>query len=149
MTRVQTVCVLSMFGLIAATGLAQDKQSPKQEGNAGAIKDTPVVITVTSVTLAEATGCWAKIYDGHNFRGRFLMLTGDQALPHLEFGIGFDWEGSIDSIEVGPKAKLVVYEDEYYREKKRELKPGEKVADLHRSVFSEGVESLQLICTQK
>jgi hypothetical protein len=49
----------------------------------------------------------------------------------------------------GPKATLVLYEDENYGDKRREVKAGERVSDLHRSIFSEGVESLQLLCTGK
>lgn len=110
--------------------------------------DVPIVLTVTTVAFAESTGCWAKIYDGHNYTGRTLTLMGGHALPHLEFGPGYDWEGDIDSAQVGPKATLTLYEEERFGEKKRELKAGEKVADLHKSVLSEGVESLTLTCTQ-
>jgi hypothetical protein len=144
------MAALSISMIVAGGVAAQDgKQDPAKGSGSNAAKNTPVVVTVMTVALAESTGCWAKVYDGHDFNGRSLMLNGAQSLPHLEFGIGYDWKGSIDSLEVGPKAKLVLYEDENYGDKKRELKAGEKVADLHRSILSEGVESLQLICTQQ
>jgi hypothetical protein len=60
---------------------------------------------------------------------------------------GFDWEGDIDGITVGPNAKLVLYEDENFTDKKRELAANARVPDLHKSIFSEGVESLRLTCT--
>ena len=125
----------------------QDKSAPNEKASAKK-SETPVVLTVTTVAFAESTGCWVKIYDGHNYSGRTLTLMGAQSLPHLEFGAGFDWEGDIDSIVVGPKAKLTLYEDELYVDRKGELKPNEKVADLHKSIASEGVESLMLSCTE-
>lgn len=154
MVRKVAVLGLSLVaaGLSATGAAAQDagKQAPQKssEGGRNAAKNTPVVVTVMTVTMAESTGCWAKIYDGHDFKGKALTLNGAMSIPHLEFGQGFDWEGSIDSLEVGPKATLVLYEDENYSDKKREVKAGEKVADLHQSLFSEGVESLQLVCTK-
>ena len=106
------------------------------------------MITITTATVAESNGCWARIHDGQNYTGRTLTLMGEQSLPNLEFGQGYDWEGDIDSIEVGPKARLVLYEDENYGDKKRELKANEKVADLHKTIFSEGVESMKLMCAK-
>ena len=43
---------------------------------------------------------------------------GAQSLPDLEFPAGNDWEGDSDSVEVGPKAKLVLFEDEEFGDKK-------------------------------
>ncbi len=131
---------------LSQTAMAETKKNDRAKTAASNGSDTPIAVTVTTITLAESTGCWAKIYDGHNFEGRTLTLVGEQSLPNLEFGVGMDWEGDIDSIEVGPKASLTLFEDERYADKKRDLKPGEKVADLHKNIFSEGVESMKLAC---
>ena len=50
--------------------------------------------------------------------------------------------------KVGPKATLTLYEDESYQDQKRSVSPGQKVADLHKNITSEGVESLQLTCAE-
>lgn len=137
------IAVAGLALLLAGNAMAQ-----KNTSNNKASTDSPVVMTVTTVTFAESTGCWLRIHDGHNFTGRTLTLLGDQSLPNLEFPAGNDWEGDIDSVEVGPKATAVLYQDENYLQKKRELKAGEKVADLHKSIFAEGVESLRLTCAE-
>jgi hypothetical protein len=127
---------------------ATKKASGRNASGREAASAEPVVVTVTTVTFAESTGCWARIHDGENFSGRTMTLMGSQSLPHLEFGIGSDWEGDIDSIEVGPKAKLVVYDDENFTDDPREIGPNGRVADLHQSLFSEGVESMKLSCIE-
>lgn len=128
----------------------ETKQKTKTEkANARASASTePVVMTVTTVTFAESTGCWARIHDGESFTGRTMTLMGAQSLPNLEFGIGSDWEGDIDSIEVGPKAKLTLYDDENFADDPREIGPNGRVADLHESLFDEGIESMKLTCTE-
>jgi len=67
--------------------------------------------------------------------------------PVVEFGIGSDWEGDIDSVEVGPNATLTMYDDENYADDARELTPNTRVADLHQALFDEGIESLKLTCS--
>jgi hypothetical protein len=140
--------VLATTAVVAQENKGTTKETTKQtpQETPQGTTQNPVVIAVTTVTLAESTGCWARIHDGQNFTGRTLTLMGEQSLPHLEFGVGFDWEGDIDSIVVGPKAKLAVFEDENYGDKKRDLAANERVADLHKTIFSEGVESLKLTC---
>lgn len=121
---------------------------PSQRSKAGEkTSGEPVVVAVTTVAFAESTGCWAKIHDGENFTGRTLTVMGAQALPNLEFGIGADWEGDIDSVEVGPKGKLTLYDDENFADDPRNLGPNARVADIHQALFDEGIESLRLACT--
>jgi hypothetical protein len=128
---------------------ASDQKGKPQKGNTqGKDRSEPVVITLTTVTFAESTGCWARIHDGENFTGRTLTLMGAQSLPNLEFGVGSDWEGDIDSVEVGPKGKLVLYDDENFTDDPREIGPNGRIADLHQSLFDEGIESMKLSCTE-
>jgi hypothetical protein len=137
--------VLGLTSLLACASWAKSSDSKAANDNQNQ-KKLPVVVSITTVTFAESTGCWAKIFDGRNFTGRALTLLGDQSLANLEFPVGNDWEGDIDSLEVGPKAKLVLFKDENFADKQRALQPNEKVSDLHKNIFSEGVESLRLTC---
>lgn len=127
----------------ASAESAKAKSSDKQSAKA----TEPVVLAVTTIAVAESTGCWAKIHDGEGYTGRTLTLMGKQSLPHLEFGIGSDWEGDIDSVEVGPNATLTMYDDENYADDARELTPNTRVPDLHQALFDEGIESLKLTCS--
>jgi hypothetical protein len=103
-------------------------------------------LAVTTIAVAEGTGCWARIHDGESFTGRTLTLVGDQSLANLEFGVGNDWEGDIDSVEVGPKAKLTLYDDENFADDPRHFGPNARIADLHQALFDEGIESMRLAC---
>lgn len=125
----------------------QQANDAQRAGNRSTQRAEPVVLTVTTVSFAESTGCWVKLYDGENFTGRSLTLMGAQSLPNLEFGIGYDWEGDIDSVLVGPKARLALYDDEDYTDDRRDLAENARVADLHKTLFDEGVESMSLTCT--
>lgn len=141
---------LAVLTSVAAAQAQGQQGQPGQQGQQGQQGQRPdaIVITIMTAKQAEGSGCWAKIYDGENYTGRTMTLAGEQSLPNLEFGEGlFDWEGDIDSIVVGPKATLTLYNDENYADKKRELKANEKVGDLHKTIFSEGVESMKLTCT--
>lgn len=125
-----------------------DNSNQNQSAN-GTTPGEPVVLTVTTVAFAESTGCWAKIHDGEDFSGRTLTLMGDQSLPNLEFGVGEDWEGDIDSVEVGPNAKLTLYDDANFADDPRNFGPNARIGDLHKAMFDEGIESLRLACTGK
>lgn len=144
--RAINVFYLIVFGVGSATfaNAGKDKKTTSENP----IK-LPVILSLTTKEYIDGTGCWAKIYDGYDFKGRALTLVGNQALPNLEFApLGTDWEGTIDSVETGSNAKLILFKDENYKDKKRELKPGERIANLHKTVFSEGVESVRLECTR-
>ena len=145
MNKILLLLSSGLIALLASPAFADQTKSSDKQAAKG--EKDPLVMTVTTVTVAESTGCWAKIYDGYNFTGRELTLMGDNSVPNLEFPSGDDWEGDIDSVAVGPNARLALYEDENYRDLKRELKAGEKVADLHKTLVTEGVESMKITCT--
>jgi hypothetical protein len=129
------------------TGQGQQKGSPSK-GNQPSQGVGPTVVTITTVTVAEKEGCWARIHSDENFRGDTLTLVDGQSLPDLQLGFLGDWEGKVDSVEVGPKAKLTLYKDENFSSQKRELEPNAKVAELKKSVLPESFESLKLTCTK-
>jgi hypothetical protein len=49
-------------------------------------------------------------------------------VPMIAFGT--DWSGEFDSVTVGPKATVTVYDNEIYREKAATFKPNQKIARL-------------------
>lgn len=126
----------------------QDQKAQAQRAGKGKSNPSePMVLALTTVVFAESSGCWARIFDEVNYGGRALTLMGAQALPNLEFGEGNDWEGDIDSVQVGPKARLALFDDEDFTDDKRDLGPNTKVAEVHKSLFDEGIESIRLSCT--
>jgi hypothetical protein len=69
-------------------------------------------------------------------------------MPNMRTAFGTDWSGSFDSVAVGPKATLTVYDNENYQQRVARFKPGERVADLDKKMgFFEQVRSLKIACS--
>lgn len=61
--------------------------------------------------------------------------------------LGTDWSGSFDSVQVGPKATVTVYDNENYTQKVATYKPGQRIADLGETRgFFEDIRSLKIAC---
>jgi hypothetical protein len=69
-------------------------------------------------------------------------------MPNMRTAFGTDWSGEFDSIQVGPKARLTVYDNENYAQKAATFKPGQKVADLDEKMgMFEQIRSAKIACT--
>lgn len=92
-------------------------------------------------------GCWARLYDGQNYEGNQLTVLGPGNMPNLRTGFGRDWSGSFDSLHVGPKATLTVYDNEDYAQRVATYKPNQRIADLGETRdFFEDIRSLRISC---
>jgi hypothetical protein len=140
-------------GAIAA---GQDKQSSQKQSSQSASGGTarpgaPMIVLVPTVVASApdfSNGCWARLYDSTDFRGNTLSLVGPVDMPDMRTAFGTDWSGEFDSVAVGPKARLTVYDNENYREKAATFKPGQKVADLDEKMgFFEDISSVKIACT--
>ncbi|HEX6321185.1 MAG TPA: beta/gamma crystallin domain-containing protein [Burkholderiales bacterium] len=148
------ILAFSIAAAFAASGaaLAQDKQQDKQQDKSAAPpKGAPMIVLVPMVVASRpdfSNGCWARLYDGSNFKGNELALVGPVDMPNMRTAFGTDWSGEFDSIQVGPKARLTVYDNENYRERAANFKPGQKVADLDEKLgFFEDISSVKVACT--
>lgn len=123
-----------------------DSAASKQGSNA-----SPVVVLVPFVFANDekmAGGCWARLYESQNFAGNLLSLVGPVDVPNAKVGSGFEWGRKFDSVAVGPKATLTVYDNENYRQKTATFKPGQKVADLDEKMgMFENIRSLKIACS--
>ena len=121
-----------------------------QRGSSGAGQGTAAIVLVPFV-VAQApdfsNGCWARLYDGANFQGDQLTVVGPADMPHMRTAFGTDWSGSFDSVQVGPKATVTVYDNENYTQKVATYKPSQRIADLDekRGMF-EDIRSLKIAC---
>ncbi|HEX6318097.1 MAG TPA: beta/gamma crystallin domain-containing protein [Burkholderiales bacterium] len=149
----------------AATGaMAQNQQdkpqssgpsqsSKKQSGSSGATAaaNAPLIVLVPVQVASRdsfSNGCWARLYDSTNFEGNQLSLVGPVDMPNMRTAFGTDWSGEFDSIAVGPKARLTVYDNENYEQRAATFKPGQKVADLDEKLgFFEDISSVKVACT--
>ena len=97
-----------------------------------------VVIPATDVSGTKP-GCWAKLYDAENFVGRNVTVVGPSEMPRLE--------GAFRSIEVGPSAVVVTYQDDDFADESGRFNSGARVANLRSPGASPEFESLKVTCT--
>jgi len=94
-------------------------------------------------------GCWARFFDGENFEGDQLTLVGPADLPNMNFNRRYYW-GGLDSVIVGPKARVAIYDAEDYRNRTATLNPGDRIKNLddRKLGLFEDIESVKITCTQ-
>jgi hypothetical protein len=115
--------------------------------------NTPVVLLVPMVFAANDTladGCWARLYDEENYRGNLLALTGPMELsntdPHKT--TGYEIGRNYDSVAVGPKATLMVYDNVGFADKSATFKGGQRVPDLDPKMgYFEEIQSMKVTCS--
>jgi hypothetical protein len=144
--------VAAVAGAFAASGaLAQGQDKQKASSGAAAPAGAPLIVLVPVQVASRdsfSNGCWARLYDSTNFHGNQLSLVGPVDMPNMRTAFGTDWSGQFDSIAVGPKARLTVYDNENYAQKAATFKPGQKVADLDEKMgLFENISSVKVACT--
>lgn len=80
---------------------------------------TPKLALITVVMLfaqspaafAKDSGCWAEFYEFAQMIGDKFRVEGPAKLSNLKNVENENWESRIDSIVVGPKAEVTVYEN--------------------------------------
>ena len=86
-----------------------------------------------STAYAGDENCWAEFFQNSGYAGPHFRLTGPVELDNLQNVNGENWASRIDSLKVGPKARLVVFENINF---KLTLKEIAKYPDLIRSLGS-------------
>lgn len=148
----------SQGGSSAQPGQSQPGQSSQGTSQGQAQKgqsasSSPVVVLVPLLTATDeamAKGCWARMYDSTNFSGSMLTLSGPVDIPYLRSGriTGFEWDRNFDSVIVGPKATLMVWKGENYREESTTFRSNQRVPDLDtRMGYFDDIDSLKVSCT--
>ena len=84
-----------------------------------------------STAYAGDENCWAEFFQHSDYAGSHFRLAGPIQLENLLNINGENWASRIDSLKVGPKATLVVFENINF---KLTLKEIEKYPDLMRSL---------------
>ena len=69
----------------------------------------------SSVVLAKKNLCWAEFYEYAQYIGDNLYLKGPVKFPTLRDVKGQNWESRIDSLVVGPKARVTIYENPNFK----------------------------------
>lgn len=95
-----------------------------------------------------ANGCWVRLYDGVDFKGRELILAGPLALPRLE-SVAAHWR-DWDSVIVGPRGVLTAYSRAGFESRTVTLQPDERVTDMApRTGRHQDIESVRVDCVPR
>ena len=153
-----TLLALHVAGGAIAPAAAQAKTAGNKAETASggtpeaAIAADAVIVLVPFAFASDeklANGCWARLYDDTGFKGNMLSLAGPVDIPRGRIGSGFEWGHKYDSLAVGPKATLVIYDSENYRQKTATFKPGQQLADLNAKLGPfENIRSLKITCSK-
>lgn len=81
--------------------------------------------------LATDNDCWAQFYEDAQYQGKHLTIQGPDELGSLKSVNGENWDLRIDSIKVGPKARVIVFENPNFKLTLTEMA---KYPDLMRSL---------------
>jgi hypothetical protein len=60
-------------------------------------------------------GCWADFFEHSQYSGKHFLLEGPVQLLSLNSVNGENWNLRIDSLKVGPNAKVIVYENPNFK----------------------------------
>ncbi len=123
--------------------------------------------------FARGNECWVDFYESPNYSGTHIRIDGPVKLRNLRAVDGHNWEKRFDSVVVGPKARLQIFEntnfkrtlsemakyphlmeslgitdEEVKQESDVELRPGEMVHHLGELNFHKKTKSLKIECVK-
>ncbi len=64
---------------------------------------------------AKSDGCWADFYEKAQFKGKHFKLNGPNQKKDLAKVSGENWDKRIESILIGPKATVTVFENKNFK----------------------------------
>ena len=146
MKRLGPFLLAGAMTLAVPTSFAQAPAAPAASDN----QPAPLVLLVPVEISNKALegGCWAQFYDERNFKGDMLTVVGPASIGSLDKGSGRQFKKSIDSLVLGPKAMLKIYEHQLFKDKSVEFAANSKEAGLIKKLgFGGRIQSLQLQCT--
>lgn len=74
-------------------------------------------VMVLSIGIPVHAGeCWVDIYDQPNLLGTHVRLEGPVEMPNLKSISGENWSNRIESLLVGPSARVTAYKAEDFKE---------------------------------
>ncbi|KAF3981730.1 MAG: hypothetical protein HFP81_06965 [Methylococcales symbiont of Hymedesmia sp. n. MRB-2018] len=74
-----------------------------------------LLLLYSSAVSAKNVYCWVDFYADAPFKGKQFRVTGPDKLKNLLNINGENWDKRIESIKVGPKATLTVFENKNFK----------------------------------
>lgn len=145
--------------ILFATVLAAAHFLAQAQEKSGAVIPGPAVPPLIIVAPAEvrtdpslARGCWVRLFPEKAFQGtNDLTIAGPISVSSLHAptggGSGVYWKPKAESVIVGPKARVTLYESEGFRGKSVRLDGGTRMQEL-RSKFElpQSIGALTIDC---
>jgi hypothetical protein len=138
-----------VIGSLAASATAAYAADSPSKAPAADNQPAPVIMMVPVEISAPAlkNGCWAQLYDERNFKGDVFTVVGPMQLVSTDNSAGRQLKRNIDSLVVGPRATLTVYERSMFKDKAVTFGPNSKEPGLIKKLgFTGRIESLKLDC---
>lgn len=145
-----TTAVWLLVASIAAAAQTAPSASTPASGASGGNKPEPLVVLVPVEISNRAleSGCWAQLYDERNFKGDMLTIIGPMELESADKTTGRQLHRHIDSVVIGPKANLAVYEHRMFKDRSVSFGPNAKEPGLLKKLgISGAIQSLKLTCS--
>ena len=146
MSRIQAV-LASALVVLGSSAFAQ--MAPAKSPAADNQPEPMVMLVPVEISnKALESGCWAQFYDQRNFKGEILTLVGPAEIGSADNGTGRQFKRSIDSLVLGPKATLKVFEHQMFKDKAVDFPANAREAGLIKKLGVGGrIQSLQLTCS--
>lgn len=72
---------------------------------------TPMLLALPfESAMAFTRGCWVDLYEYSNYVGKVARIEGPASLASMKKIDGKNWDSRVDSLVVGPNAKVMLYE---------------------------------------
>ncbi len=128
----------------------QDRSASENQTDASTITvGVPVTVMVPLEFKVEpqAKGCWVELYSKDGFRGDRLTLVGPLDMAKMRGPFGADWENEVESIRTGPKATVMIFDNENFAEHSEVVVPDKEIADLdNRMELFDNFRSMRIDC---
>jgi hypothetical protein len=137
----------AMVLLIALTGCGS-MSVPTTGAVANQPDPTILLVPVEVTNPALASGCWVQLYSQRNFQGDMATVVGPAEIQSMDKGTARELKREIDSLSVGPKAMLEVYEHAMFKDRVVTFPANSRVPGLiTRLGFGGRIEALRLRCS--
>lgn len=98
------------------------------------------------IRARSADGCWVVFHDGVDYVGRRLTLMGPMAVSDFASSMP-DWR-RWDSAIVGPRARVMAFQEAGFKKQLAVLQPGQRVGNLDQNEFGwrKDMASVRVTC---
>lgn len=156
--RISTLAAAMLLPIAASPQEKQQAAAPAPAPASGsAVQVAPAVAPLVMLDPTElrskptlARGCWVWMFPDKNYKGKdSIAVAGPADIRSLHTPVGLDWHHKAESLIVGPKASLTVYEVEGFRGLERTFPPGFEVKQLRKDLgFIQSIDALKLNCKE-